>query len=333
MEPLENLPVDPTDLRVELRRFLAGIPFSHLRELSPQERSDLKRQALPYHIVGGLGAGLSVLFSFFLGTEAAPLWTLMIALGISAFLFCLYWVLPFWQALRKNQAYVYIGRMNDLVNFDVAQDHYRRTAPLEPYVNRYIELTAIGKGDRIWRLEGIPNDETLSGVRSMWLALVPDHDERGERPLTKEEVAELRIRAADFMRIPPMIVSGVAGAIAAMIVYRILEVVVPLLAFPISLVLWIAASYLVWTPYLRRWRFGKLLRGDMRVGKVRDGILASGLPWVVNGEPARWRVGRPKGGTNGVTMEQALELEASAREAARRAEAAAENPLPIVVRK
>ena len=55
---------------------------------------------------------------------------------------------------------------------------------------------------------------------------------------------------------------------------------------------------------------------DRRAGKVTDGFLPSGLPWVVDGQPARWRVGRPLGGTNGITREQALKLEVLAKQAA-----------------
>ena len=46
-----------------------------------------------------------------------------------------------------------------------------------------------------------------------------------------------------------------------------------------------------------------------------DGVLSSGLPWVIGGEPARWRVGRPKGGLNGISKTDALQLELWTRQA------------------
>lgn len=334
MEPDELAPIDAASLRVELRRFLAGIPFSHTRELTPEERKQLKRKRLPYLIVGGgaiVVAGLSVLG---LSSAAAPMAVLFLVMMAITLGLCTYWAWPFFQALRKNLAYVYIGRMHDLVNFDVAQSHYRaHEREVETYVNRYIELVAVGKGDRIWHLEGIDNDETLAGVQSIWLALVPDHDERGERPLTKEEISELRIRSREFVQITPFLVSGIAASLIVLAVIGIIQALASFLVVPLGFLLWVATAYLIWTPYAKRWKFGQMLRKDARKGTVRDGILSSGLPWVVNGEPARWRVGRPKGGTNGVTKEQALWLEQAVEMARKAAENAPSPPLPIVNRK
>jgi hypothetical protein len=81
------------------------------------------------------------------------------------------------------------------------------------------------------------------------------------------------------------------------------------LALVVSVGLPLCLSVQIWKPYLRRRAFARMLLRDARAGMVREGWLSSGLPWVVNGEPARWRVGRPKGGTHGVTKEQALELQ------------------------
>jgi hypothetical protein len=330
MEPQDPTPIDAADLRVELRRFLGGIPFSHTRELSPEERKQLRRKGMPYFAVGG-GAILVGLASVFgLSTAAAPMAVLFIVMMIITLGLCAYWARPFVQALRSDTAYVYIGRMNDLVNFDVAQSHYRsHEKQVEVYVNRYIELVAVGKGDRIWHIEGIPNDETLAGVRSIWLALVPDHDEQGERPLTEEEIAELRLRSREFIQVMPFITSGIAASAIVLAVIGIAQVLVSFLAAPLGFLLWVATAYLIWTPYSKRWKFGEMLRKDARAGKVRDGILTSGLPWVVKGEPARWRVGRPKGGTNGVTKEQALWLEEAAGQARKAAENAPSPPLPM----
>lgn len=331
MEPLEpDQPVDVADLRVELRRFLAGIPFSHTRELSPEERGRLRRKLLPYLATGGGAIVVGLLSILGLSTAAAPMAILFIVMMAITLALCGYWAWPFIQALRSDLAYVYIGRMNDLVNFDVAQSHYRsREKDVEVYVNRYIELVAVGKGDRIWHLEGISNDETLAGVRSIWLALVPDHDERGERPLTKEEIAELRLRSREFVQIAPFLVSGVAATFIILAVIGILQVLASYLVVPLGILLWGATAYLIWSPYAKRWKFGQMMRKDARNGKVRDGILPSGLPWVVKGEPARWRVGRPKGGTNGVTMEQALWLEEAAEAARKAAENAPYPPIAI----
>lgn len=335
MEPTEpQHPIDVADLRVELRRFLGGIPFSHSRELVASEREQLRQKLMPY-LATGIGAILIGIGSCFgLGTAQAPLAVLFIVMMSITLGLCTYWAWPFIQALRNGLAYIYIGRMHDLVNFDVAQSHYRsKEKEVEDHLNRYIELVAVGKGDRIWHLEGISNDETLAGVGSIWLALVPDHDERGERPLTNEEIGELRLRSREFVHVTPFLVSGLAAALVVLAVIGIIQVLAAFLVVPLAALLWAATAYLIWSPYAKRWHFGQMLRRDARAGTVKDGILKSGLPWVVRGEPARWRVGRPKGGTNGVTLELALWLEEAAEAARKATEAARENPPPIVTSK
>ena len=308
--------INPEDLRVELRRYLAGIPFSHRRELSPSERRELWARTRPYLLYGGtfLVVSLFILVAFWKALGFGAWFGFATFFSMPAA--CLYWMWPFVQALRANQIDVYIGRMHQLTNFDVALDHYLKSEAVKSNVNRYVELHAVGNGDRIWKLEGVENDETLSAVRSIRVALVPDHDERGERPLTDEERAELLLRARDLARPAPILATALVTLIICLSIGGILIETALGFTGPVVLALWLLSTYLALKPYAQRWQFGRHALKDRRIGKVTDGVLPSGLPWVVNGEPARWRVGRPRGGTNGITRDQAVELETMARQAA-----------------
>jgi hypothetical protein len=44
-------------------------------------------------------------------------------------------------------------------------------------------------------------------------------------------------------------------------------------------------------------RLSKVLRRDLSEGRITDGRLASGIPWLVDDEPAAWRRARPPVGT------------------------------------
>lgn len=304
-------PLEPTDPRVELRAFLAGVPYSHDRDLTPSERKDLTRAITPYM---GLTA-LFLILSFLLLVLTDPIYMVMVGVIAAALLsvpaFCLYWTRPYRQALRSGKISLYIGRMSDVASFDVAQAHFRRHPEMDANRGRYIELLAIGARQQVWRLEGIDGGERLSGVRPMWLALVPDLDERGERPLTNEEKRELGIRMLDFLRVEQFLFSlGGAGFFACIAMIAALPARSPVLTGVIAaLLLGVVGTILM--PWFRRLKFSLHLLNDMKAGIVRDGSLASGLPWVVRGEPAQWRLGMSRGGREGVTREEAIRLEES----------------------
>lgn len=306
---------DQGELRVELRRFLGGVPFSHEREMMPEELAALRGEMVPFATLGVLFFLLSafVLKTALGGGAVEPLLVLVSAVIAIIPGCCLHWIWPHIQALRSGKVAVYIGRMSDIAAFDVVQEHYRKKAGVDAHLNRYIEILAIGNGHRIWRLEGIPNNEALSGVRPIWLALVPDHDERGERSLTQEEARELRLRAADFRQKGIFCFQQLLLSVPCLILFSFVYALVGSLAAPIGLIFWLVASIGLWLPYLKRRKFALMLIRDAKAGVVRDGWLSSGMPWVVNGEPARWRVGRPRGGAHGVTKDQALALEGLAQ--------------------
>ena len=311
-------PSEPHDLRVELRRFLGGIPFSHEREITPDERRILRKEVIPYIGFGFLflGLSLSAFLAIFLKTAVIVPTMLMLGVALAAVpICCYYWARPALQALRTGRLSVYLGRMSDIAAFDTVQAHYRGHPDIAAHLHHYVEILALGEGDQIWRFEGISNQEALAGVRPVWVATVPDHDERGERRLTEEEARELRLRASEFRKIGPFLVQEAVATIIALIFYAFTYGFPGPLAAWGGLIVWGLINVVVWLPYIRRCLFARMLKRDVRAGVVREGWLSSGMPWVVKGEPARWRTGRAVGGTNAVTKAQAIASENAAAEA------------------
>jgi hypothetical protein len=301
-------------VRVELRRFLGGVPFSHVREITPTERKALLKEVAPYGVLSLVLLVVTIWGIVSVASSVSLVATLVTFMGLSI-VYCVRWMWPHVQTLRTGQVYVYIGRMNDLTAFDLVQEHYRgQQQAIAENMDRYIEILATGKGDRLWQLEGIPNQGALKGVRSRWLALVPDHDESGTRALSPEETKELRLRTTDFIAMGPFVWKQFVGMWGALHLSQLLELVVGEdLPTTVLYGLIVLATLFVWAPYWKRLRFARMLMRDARAGMVEDGHLASGMPWVVEGEPARWRVGTAKGTTSGVTIDQAWALEALAR--------------------
>jgi hypothetical protein len=314
MEDVTRVETPEGGLRVELRRYLAGIPHSHRRALTPEERRAIRRIIVPYILIGVFFIGLSAgVFVLSVAKSAVFFAYLMGALLLTVPGWCAFWTWPFVQALRADALDVYIGPLRRLTGFDAAHDHYLRRPEVEAWVDRYVELHAVGDGERIWRLEGVENGEALSEVRSVRVALVPDQDERGERPLTPEEKREISLRARDLRRWPPIL----AAVAAALFVGWFLSGAGSDVGSDIPRWVGLAGGLVIFArytlPLLSRWRFGGQLRRDQRTGTVRDGRLASGTPWVVDGEPARWRTGWIRGGSEyWLSRERADRLEAKA---------------------
>jgi hypothetical protein len=306
---MSGKPIEERDLRVELKRYLGGVPFSHIRQVTREERKAIWKEILPYGL-------LALIFL------TGIVWILVLAVrdpviasfaGILALVpaYCLYWAWPHLRTLRSGEVFVYIGQMQNVAAFDVAQEHYQRNYEMRQHLNRYIEILATGKGDRIWRLEGLPNNGSLRGVGAIQLALIPDHDEQGVRLLTAEEREELRLRARGFLRVQGFLTKNLVALWGVLTLVRVVGQLVPELSrgWFLSIMVAVIASVIVWSPYLKRWKFARMLKHDARAGTVEDGTLYSGLPWVVRGEPARWRLGAASGGTSGVTKEEALAFE------------------------
>lgn len=302
-------PHDEQDLRVELRRFLGGIPFSHEREITSTERGELRKEVAPYVGFGLLFFLLSVAVFAVTIFEAAVMGPVMVTVGLALSavpISCYYWMRPALQTLRSGRLSVYLGRMNNIVAFDAVQAHYHGRPEVAAQLHRYVEVLAIGKGERIWRFEGLPNHEALSGVRPVWVATVPDRDERGERRLTDEEVRELRLRASEFRKARPFLLRAVAATFVSLVLFGF---TIHFTWSWVALIVWLGLEGAIWIPYIDRLLFAQMLSRDARKGVVRNGWLSSGMPWVIDGEPARWRTGRSRGGTNSVTKEQAIALE------------------------
>jgi hypothetical protein len=301
--------------RVELRRFLGGVPFSHEREITPAERGELRKETVPYIALGVLFLVLSIVA--FVGTWLGG--TVMVPLGVtigialaSVPLCSYFWVRPLLQSLRSGLISVYLGRLSDIAAFDATQAHYKGQSQIGEHLNRYVEILAIGETDRIWRFEGIPHHDALAAVRPVRVAMIPDRDERGERRLTREEVRELRLRASEFRKVGPFLLQEAMATFVAGGFY------IFTFGFPGPWSAWGGLAVLgllnvlIWGPYLRRLRFAVTAMRDAKAGVVRDGWLPSDMPWVIGGEPARWRIGRVVNGTNAVTKEQAIALEQTA---------------------
>jgi hypothetical protein len=301
------------ETRVVLRRYLAGVPYSHRREMAPVERRMIWAQILPY-VCAGSGLFLSGLVLLILGAlnESTFLgWMAFLGLGISAG-FCAQWAWPFIQALRARVLDVYIGPLYRLDGFDAAHDLYLQNDEVSNYLQRYVELLAVGNGERIWQLEGVGNDEKMASVRSVLVATVPDVQENGRRPLTREEKEELLLRARELRRIAPF----AAGGFFLLSTLAFLAAITASLPQPytagILCALGLVSAVLGVRPLVARYRFGTTILRDRKRGEVIDGTLPSGLPWVVKGEPARWRVAQPKGGAyHRVTIAEAKALEDS----------------------
>lgn len=308
----------PSDVRVEnpepgsrvvLKRYLAGIPYSHRRPLTPIERRWIWSKVLPYVCLGVGFILIGVLLLIWGVANKSPFLGLFAFLGLvySAGL-CAKWAWPFLQSLRAGVVDVYIGPLHRLDRFDAAHDYYLAEEEVSEYVQRYVELLAVGKGERIWRLEGVENDEKMAAVRSVYVATIPDVDEIGERPLTPQESEELRLRAREFRRTLPFLAGGTSLLSVLAMLLTVTQEIPRAGAVVWALVL--AAAIVGLQPLIKRFRFGTILLRDRKQGTVTDGNLSSGLPWVVRGEPARWRIAQPKGGSyHGITVEAARGLE------------------------
>lgn len=238
---------------------------------------------------------------------AIAIMTATVAVPISTFL--VYRVWPQIQTLRSGRLHVYIGPLRDLAAFDAIHDLFRMHHSVGEHLNRYVEVLALGDGDRIWRVEGEDVKGPVRNVRSVRLALLPDLDESGTRALTREERDELALRISDFKRKGNFVREALLSTLMAYPAANAVGIFLPRLKDAVAILTLVVAMYVVWKPYVKRRKFAKVLQADLNAGFVQGGSLSSQLPWVVNGAPARWRTGRPRGGTTGVTTLQAMHLE------------------------
>ncbi|MGV3617659.1 MAG: hypothetical protein ACO1SV_20225 [Fimbriimonas sp.] len=301
------------EARVELKRFLCGVPFSHVRDITPEERKELIRELVPH---GGL-AVVSLLAMIVFVAQAIRagggfhpvVWSLTGGILTAVLVFCHSRARDHLATLRSGKVSVYIGRMNDLEVFDRATEHFQANHEAGEHFDRYVEILAIGGGDRLWRLEGISDLGALRKVRPIDLALIPDRDERGARPLSEEEREELRLRAADFHGFGVFVAKNLFAWYLMLQAVKFLQLFIPTVIWPVATLAFLGIAFAIWVPYVKRRRFARMLREDAEAGIVRDGALASGLPWVVDGEPARWRLGRAAGSGSAVSKEQAILLQ------------------------
>lgn len=297
----------------EWKRFLGGIPYSHARGLEPEERQALRREALRYEWVSLASVVLAGVVATAVYADF-PIFAFVIALvPVVVIGYCLAWVRPFWQTLRSRQIHLYVGHPSALPEFDEIQNFYRGNLGLEKGLNQRIEILAIGNGDRAWRLNDVPNDERLAGIRPIAVALLPNDLDPNRRTLTPEEVTELRNRAREVGRFGAHAVYVLVGACVAVALFPDRLGFAGPMATPLAFILWIVFNLPLAVPLYRRQLTRRLLLQDAEAGTVEDGRLSSGLLWIRRGWPARWRTGHPGEMSEGISVLGADVLEILSR--------------------
>lgn len=270
---------------VKLKRYLAGVPFSHARALTSAERRELLHRLLRPIAVSLVVVVLSYCALGYLDRLGAfAVVVLLQALWILAFVSRIF---PYFVALRENCVHVYLGKLADIGTGEIVRKHFLKHYPeFTKEVGRSVEVLSVGNSQRLWKVEGYRAKTELTTVVPTFLATLPDVDETTPRNLTTPEILELRSRLrhehGTYISLPLLIYLGCMLPQGGK----------PPLSHAI-LVVDIAASLilLLFTAFRLRkaWPAIRVLRNDLREGTVRNGQLASGLPWVARGEPAAWR--------------------------------------------
>lgn len=285
------LPAD-IESKIELRRYLAGVPYSHRRLLSQEETKALRREM-------SVGYGLLALISCcqiaFLVAGSAWFGAVLLA-GPSLMVACYY--APHWRSLKSGKVHAYIGRLQDLRSSDAVQKHLARAPGFSANIDRHVEVLALGDGSRLWRVEGLSVGHLLASVEPIEIAIIPDMDEHQARPLTYPERKEIELRIREFLSFKVVwrvVVDNIWKAVGA-------TFACVLCLHNFALNIFLGCLLICFLGELTR-QIPKIcaafrLRSDLRTGIVKDGRLASGTPWVTNGEPAAWRLGWTKEGAD-----------------------------------
>lgn len=300
----------PEAPHAEWKRFLGGIPFSHVRDLTPDERKAIRGEVLRYLAVA---AGLLLIGAI---VTVGSFQSELLAIGFIAAIpmaggvgYCLAWIWPYWQTLRSGKIHLYVGHPSAIPAFDEIQAFYRSELGLDRGLGHRIEILAIGDGGRAWRLNDVSNDERLAGVRPLSVALLLGDHDSGRRSLTAEELQELRGRAKEVGRIGA---HGIYLFVGGLIIVAVLPsslAFAGVLAHPLALAIWLVGNGLIVRGLIRRQRTRTLLLQDADAGIVENGRLNSGLLWISRGWPARWRTGQPGEMSEGITAIDADVLE------------------------
>lgn len=279
-ETAEEVVVQP----FEMRRYLAGVPYSHERPLSTDERTQIWRRL---RSPGLLALGTSMLagtLTFQFAREP-----ILVGLGVLGMVLVPLLVViayrPYLMALLHNRLQVFIGVLQPISGGDLVQQHFHKIHPnFAAELNRMVEVLAVGDGRRLWKLEGVEVRSELTQVREVRHAVLPDVPESGERELLPAERMELRRRLLHE-------VSPITYLVITCVVITLFLATNPRLR---------AGTYLPQlVPVLimlvgRNWpKSIAIMRGlltSLRRGTVTDGRLASGWVWSVNGQPAAWRL-------------------------------------------
>jgi hypothetical protein len=276
--------------------YLAGMRLSHTRPPTDAERWVLA--------VVGYGGGLigALLGTFAVELVRDPMWLrnypllCIIALVVSPFGigFAAFVAEPALRTLRREKVLVFKGPVLSLGPFDANQ---QKLFMNKPYPDEMVVManrqTVLRAGKRF-----LPYFNRLKEPCRVVRDRGPD-----TRRLTEAERQELRRLIKRFGRpdvvtwIPLLIIPF----ISVPIVSRFAALEVAFFGICALLILFTAALYF---HKMSSWKaFSRLLEKDLEDGVISSGNLWSGLPWLVNGEPAGWRTIRPEVGVNKLDVE------------------------------
>lgn len=275
----------------------ADLYLAGMRRTLSRPPTDEEGKALAWIAYGGAASGTAgALFLIELifrtpawanAPDSVPLLLLSVAASVICFAFSIIVSGPALQTLRRGRVHVFGGPARPLGQLDADQKRIlgsrKDAAEMVLMAN---ERTVLRIGRRFLpRLEPLRRPIKVSNDRG---AL--------SRPLTEDERQELG-RLVRRFRTPklsvfviPLIALG--ACIISLVALEKADIIVRFI--PLLLFGYLGGDLL---RKLRTWEsFARRLENDFADGRIQDGKLRSGLPWLIQDKPAPWRMAQPEVG-------------------------------------
>ncbi|MGV3617661.1 MAG: hypothetical protein ACO1SV_20235 [Fimbriimonas sp.] len=267
--------------------YVAGMKNAGTRTLTARETRLLQWQAYGGLVLGVVaGVALPELFRRGPWAEGATFWsTLLLIAAVVAFLASLVFVGPALRTLRAGYVFLYRGAVRPLGAFDGNQVELFGNKPAPD------EIVVMADRRTVFQVDGTLQLRPLPLMRPSFVA-----GDRGPdtRPLSELERRELREISRGYLRLNlPALLQVISSPMAMLVVARRMGLLerwgeMPFVVVAVALIAIVVAAH--WSPF----RFARRLRKDLAAGTLADGRLASGVPWLSEGDVATWRLARPR---------------------------------------
>lgn len=272
-------------------------------------RMPTERETRVLQILGNGGAALGAISSFVLvemirgaaWLQLYPSFSILLGVGsLIGILLAFYLSGPALRTLRQGRVLVFAGRPRALAALDANQ---RVLFKDRPYPN---EIVLMADRRTILRMDHrfLPTLERLQSARRIAGERGPD-----TRRLTPEEKEELRCHIRTFRRPAPAawLPVLIIAAFPTLFILRSREELIigsGGVFGGLTLLFTLLFLFKMWS-----WlRFSQRLKCDLKDDVITGGNLWSGIPWLVDGEPAGWRIARPAVGVVALDVETLKKL-------------------------